>query len=393
MMKKSNKKYVLYAHGGSDNHGCEALARSTCALLGEKKENIILSSMRPSQDEKYGIDKICTIVGMRAQRPLNRKSLDFLKAYLYLKLKKDFIYIDYYTSRVADFVGRGDIALSIGGDTYCYNSTNLFMRAHSQYKFGGLKTVFWGCSIEPKLLEDPAIAKDIKAFDLITARESISYEALKKLNTKTVLVCDSAFLLPKKEVHFPEGFSKNGIVGINASPLIEECEGEKNAVRQNYEKLIEYILNNTDFNIALIPHVVLETVDDRKILGDFYEKYKSSGRIYFVEDADCEALKGYISQCRFFIGARTHATIAAYSTCVPTLVVGYSVKARGIARDLFGTEENYVLQAQNLSNENELTDAFKWLLDNEVSIKQTLESKMPEYKNRIENGLEALRLL
>lgn len=393
MPKKSNKKYVLYAHDGSGNHGCEALARSTCALLGEKKENIILSSTRPKQDEKYGLGKICTVIDKTAQRPLNRKSVNFFKAYLYLKLRKNFIYINYYTSRVADFVGRGDVALSIGGDTYCYDFTDVLICTHKQYKFGGLKTVFWGCSIEPELLDDPAVAKDIKAFDLITARESISYEALKKLNPNTVLVCDSAFLLPKKEVYFPEGFSKNGIVGINASPLVEKCEGEKNSVRQNYEKLIEYILNNTEFNIALIPHVVWEAVDDRKILGDFYEKYKSSGRIYFVKDADCEALKGYISQCRFFIGARTHATIAAYSTCVPTLVVGYSVKARGIARDLFGTEENYVLQAQKLSNENELTNAFKWLLNNETDIKQTLEVEMPEYKKRIEDGVKALRLL
>ena len=25
--------FVLYSHGGSGNHGCEALARSTCAIL------------------------------------------------------------------------------------------------------------------------------------------------------------------------------------------------------------------------------------------------------------------------------------------------------------------------------------------------------------------------
>ena len=57
-----------------------------------------------------------------------------------------------------------------------------------------------------------------------------------------------------------------------------------------------------------------------------------------------------------FIGARTHSTIAAYSSGVPTLVVGYSVKAKGIAKDLFGTEENYVLPVQALKEENNLKD-------------------------------------
>ena len=66
-------------------------------------------------------------------------------------------------------------------------------------------------------------------------------------------------------------------------------------------------------------------------------------------------LKGYIARCRFFVGARTHATIAAYSSCVPTLVLGYSVKSRGIARDLFGNEENYVLPVQSLQEPDELT--------------------------------------
>ena len=91
-----------------------------------------------------------------------------------------------------------------------------------------------------------------------------------------------------------------------------------------------------------------------------------------IDDQNCMELKGIISRCRFFIGARTHATIAAYSTGVPTLVVGYSVKARGIARDLFGTEEGYVLPAHSLENENELLSAFRSLIRKEDSIRQTL---------------------
>lgn len=49
-----------------------------------------------------------------------------------------------------------------------------------------------------------------------------------------------------------------------------------------------------------------------------------------IEDAPCGDLKGYISRCRFLVAARTHASIAAYSTGVPALVAGYSVKARGL---------------------------------------------------------------
>ena len=92
--------------------------------------------------------------------------------------------------------------------------------------------------------------------------------------------------------------------------------------------------------------------------------------------------KGYISRCRMFIGARTHATIAAYSTCVPTLVLGYSVKSKGIARDIFGTEEHYVLPVQELRNPDELADGFDWLSANETTVRDHLIKTMPEYKAR-----------
>ena len=93
-------------------------------------------------------------------------------------------------------------------------------------------------------------------------------------------------------------------------------------------------------------------------------------------------LKGYIAACRFFVGARTHATIAAYSTGVPTLVVGYSVKARGIAKDLFETEEHYVLPVQSLKRSDDLKKEFLWLMENETQIREQLESVMPDYKKR-----------
>ena len=95
-----------------------------------------------------------------------------------------------------------------------------------------------------------------------------------------------------------------------------------------------------------------------------------------------------------FIGARTHATIAAYSTCVPTLVVGYSVKAKGIAKDLFGTYENYVIPVQTLENKEDLINAFKWLNNNKEEIKKHLTDVMPEYiKRAIRAGEEISRLI
>ena len=139
-------------------------------------------------------------------------------------------------------------------------------------------------------------------------------------------------------------------------------------------------------HIALIPHVVWDHNDDRIPLKKIFEKYKDSNRVILLDDYNCMELKGFISRCRMFIGARTHATIAAYSTCVPTLVIGYSVKARGIAKDIFGTYENYVLPVQTLSNKDDLINAFEWMKNNENEMKNHLNNFMPIYKEKTLQG-------
>ena len=78
----------------------------------------------------------------------------------------------------------------------------------------------------------------------------------------------------------------------------------------------------------------------------------------------------------------TYWKIDASSTCVPTLVVGYSVKAKGIAKDIFGTYENYVLPVQSLSQEEDLTNAFDWIYQREDQIRTHLQTMMPEYRDR-----------
>ena len=175
--------------------------------------------------------------------------------------------------------------------------------------------------------------------------------------------------------------------------MIINKEKETGITLKNYINLIDYILNKTDMNIVLIPHVIWkDNNDDREPLGYLYDLFKDSNRILLINDEDCQKLKGIISKCRFFIGARTHSTIAAYSSCVPTLVVGYSVKAKGIAKDLFGTYKNYVIPVQSLENENDLIDSFKWIFNREDEIRTHLINYIPRYKENIFNIEELEKL-
>ena len=386
-------KIWMYAHGGSGNHGCEAIVRSTCGLLSEKaKTGLTLISSNPKEDKKYGIGTLCAIEPDIL--PYKKSSLSFAKAYLSLKIKNDYLPLDKMNYKTtADHIRNGDIAMSIGGDNYCYADVKKYIMLHDMMLERGAKTVLWGCSVEPELLEQHEICADISRYHLITARETITYNALKAVNPNTVLVADPAFTLMPEKTALPQGFVPGNTVGINISPMIQKSEKHEGITLKNYEVLIGKILNTTDMMIALIPHVVWNSGDDRKVLGQLYERFKDSGRVVLIEDQSCSKLKYIISKCRFFVGARTHATIAAYSTCVPTLVVGYSVKARGIARDLFGNEEQYVLPVQSLKDKTDLTKAFDWIVQNEASIKRELEDEMPAVIKKATSAREYIERL
>lgn len=371
-------KLILYYHSGSKNHGCEAIVRSTIKIL---RENLILYSFNKSEDCEYGLDKVVRVES-DTNKPIRKGSLSYFYAALLHKIRNDdYKYVTLSHKDFFDQIKRGDVCLSIGGDNYCYQGKDLLGYYNEEIHKRGAKTVLWGCSFEPADMTEK-IKKDIARYDLIIARERISYSSLKKVNPNTILLPDPAFQLGCEMLPLPNGFVEGHTVGINLSPLATTY-GNGELIMENFQKLINYILETTDNQIVLIPHVVKDNNDDREVLQEIYKKVGRSDRIILLNDYNCMQLKGFIARCRFFIGARTHATIAAYSTCVPTLVTGYSVKARGIAQELFGTDEHYVVPVQNLQTKEDLTKAFVWLQNHENKIKEKLTNIMPKYQSDV----------
>lgn len=364
----------LYYHGGSANHGCEAIVRSTAKILNVP---IRLFTNSPEEDIEYDLKQVVEIVEDKEKR-INRKSLEYILCAINHKITRtDYQFVKCAHKDFLKHVSETDICLSIGGDNYCYNGVDRLGYYNKMLHKNGTKTVLWGCSIEPSVLTE-AVIKDLKLYDLITVRESLSYEGLKNAGViDNVLLCsDPAFQLDKIDVDLPKGFNKNNTIGINVSPLVLTCG---KLVMENYLELIKYILDETADKILLIPHVVKKETNDKEILRMLKEQFKDNDRVVMIDDNNCMALKGIISKCKLFVGARTHATIAAYSTCVPTIAVGYSIKARGIARDIFGTEKNYVVSVQNFTDKDDLKNAFQWLEKHENEVKNILINRMPEY--------------
>ncbi|MDE6185517.1 MAG: polysaccharide pyruvyl transferase family protein [Lachnospiraceae bacterium] len=395
-MTMEETKLIMYMHAGSGNHGCEAIVNSLCHMVKEKP---VLVSYYGDEDARYSLKNLCEI---HSERKFEEHRLAHILYYGYRKLSGDEeSFIRYRYQGI--FKGKmSPLAISIGGDNYCYDNMLKDLRlANAAFNKAGTRTILLGCSIEPELLLRGEIAQDLMGYHAIIARESITYEALKEMveesgrdvKPEIYFFPDPAFTLSGKELPLPEGFDKKNTVGINVSPMIQDNEKKAGITMENYRMLIQDIIDNTQMQIALIPHVVWERNDDRKPIHELYDAFRSTGRVVEIPDGTCEELKGFIGRCRFFVGARTHATIAAYSLGVPTLVVGYSVKARGIAKDLFGEEEHYVIPVQSLQNKEDLTKGFKWLLGHETEIRNRLNEIMPSYKERaLQTGKEVDRL-
>lgn len=381
---------MMFAHAGSLNRGCEAIVRSSSEIIKNTIEdaNIILASNKPSTDKIIkNVDFIFD--GNPIDKPL--VFLEKLRVYAELKVFKSQQFI--LTERYKNIVGRiddVDVCLSIGGDNYCYGEQDGLYAIDKNIKKKGKKLVLWACSIGEEDLSEVKI-NDLKTFDLILARESLTYNVLKSRGlTNIKLVADPAFVMTKEELELPKGWKEGDTVGLNLSPLV--LDRNPNVMEATID-LIKYILEKTKSVIALTPHVMEIGNDDSELLKKIYKQFKDTNRVILLpNNLTAIQYKGYIARMRFFIGARTHATIAAYSNYVPTMVLGYSIKSRGIAKDLFG-EEKLVLGINEISNTEKLKEGFDELIRDEEYIKKTLEQRIPEIKKMSYKSAEYLKEL
>ncbi|MCM1387507.1 MAG: polysaccharide pyruvyl transferase family protein [Bacillus sp. (in: Bacteria)] len=386
-----DNRIVMYLHGGSGNHGCEAIVNSTCHMLEGIPKLLVTNSEK--EDKSYSLASLCDIL---EERKIAQHFFAHVWYYAWRALFHDPESFMRYRFRKALGRNRAPLYMSVGGDLYCYElSKKEAITANSAFCRAGSKTVLWGCSIEPDLLKEPEVVADMKRYTLITPRESITQKALEDAGIveNVKFFPDPAFALKPEKIFLPETFRQGKAIGINLSPMIMDYEKKKGITLSNYKKLIDYILQTSDNSIALIPHVVWHHTDDRRTLQELYKGYEDNKRVWLFPDMNCQQLKYVISQCRAFIGARTHATIAAYSSRVPTLVVGYSVKSIGIARDLFGSEEHFVLPVQTLQDSGALIEAYEWLMKEEEAVRNRLEAIMPDYcKKAAEAGNEIRKI-
>lgn len=383
-------KIMMFAHGGSLNRGCEAIVRSSANIIKERLQGVkvYLASGKPDTDRVINnLDEIFDASPMG----IKKYSKEWFISSMHAKVFKDESYaLRKMEGRTIDRINAVDICLSIGGDNYCYGEQPALYEIDRSVKREGKKLVLWGCSIGEEDMSEHKL-NDLEKFDLILARETLTYRMLESKGLKNVkLSADPAFTMEKEELVLPEGWQEGNTIGINFSPLVWKRNKKSNIA---VKELINHILDTTDMTIALTPHVIIEGNNDFEVLNEFYQQFKDTGRVIILPDnLNAIQYKGYIARMRYFIGARTHATIAAYSSYVPTLVLGYSVKSRGIAKDLFG-QEKLVLSIDEISDSEKLKMKFDEMVSEEKELKNTLQVSVPKIKQMSYKAVDYLNEL
>ena len=386
-------KIHLLMHFDGGNRGCEAITKSTAILLNKTTSNIWAYSQNKRLDAFLGINQYCSLLQLK--KNIVKRFIWRVYVILYSKIfrhfekNRDAQKLRYYRYCYLSFMKKitsEDIYLSTGGDMMCYDDNNEIVFTNNYLHKKGVKTILWGCSMEHKNLT-PIKLDTLKNFSAIYARESLSYSFFNELGLKNVIqLPDPAFILKPQICKLPIALKNNEVVGINLSKFVLNDDSVESDKAEQILELMNYILEKTKYHIILIPHVFWNGQNDTIVCEKFKSVFENNPRISLLKSEKmnyCE-IRYVISKCKFFIGARTHSVISAYSMLVPTIALGYSIKSRGIAKDI-GLPDNLVVDFRENLEKSVLLNAFLYMQNNETQIRSLLQANMPPYIKKLED--------
>jgi polysaccharide pyruvyl transferase WcaK-like protein len=228
----------------------------------------------------------------------------------------------------------------------------------------------------------------------IYARDALSMDALKTLAPDVILagratqVIDVAFAMPFTQA--PK--ANSGVhIGINVSGLLMSGGyGGNNQYGLGYdyptliERLIAALAARPETRITLIPHVIAPDFpvdDDLAASKALIARHPDlGGRLALHVPISPQDAKSFISGLDFLVGARMHATIAAFSAGVPVVPVSYSRKFEGLYGALGYTS---LVTAKGQSTDEALATILT-ALDQRDALKAQIDAAKP----KIDAGLE-----
>jgi len=398
-MSERRLHFLLLGNGPYTNRGCEAIVRGTMAILrrefGDQVQATVGSYATPEElarqaahETDPGLRHVC--LTFQRHRGLRRRLHAWFPALRYGMLRES--------------LAGACAALEVGGDNYSldYGRPSSFMALGRYLALARrMPVVLWGASVGP-FEPDPEFAPQVldylRSRAGLLVRETASQDYLKQcgITANVHLTADPAFALDpqapppgKVGCDLPEG-----ALGLNLSPLMARyvTGGDPEAWRERSTQIVLTLAERTGRPIVLIPHVDRPDDSDGHLLGQVAARVagRCSAPVHCLgSDLTAAETKWVISRMAAFAGARTHATIAAFSSGVPTLSFAYSTKALGINRDLLGTLD-YCLRPEQLTPE-QVADRMCLLLDRAEQVRALLAQRLPAMRERAFAAAPVLR--
>jgi polysaccharide pyruvyl transferase WcaK-like protein len=410
MNNKKNTQFLFVGNGSYENRGCEAIVRGTMEILrhefGEPLQVSAGVFAEKAEIQKQNVKEIDPAILSHSISGVGpRLSLKWWAGQANNRLGARF---EPQHWGMKSLIQNARAALEVGGDNYSldYGRPKNFMAMDRFLQKQGLPVVLWGASVGPfdKDLEfAPRMFDHLRSLSAIFVRETASLEYLRSngVSDNVHLVADPAFVM--KAVKPPNSkfsFSLHqGTIGINLSPLVARFRDSSKSATALTEWL-DYCCNlikaaaTLKRPILLIPHVGSADPDndDFSFLGSLCKVVAPEVGVpvnVLPRGLSAAELKWIIARCEIFAGARTHATIAALSSGVPTLSIGYSLKARGLNQDIFGNLNNCISVTD--LNATNFTERLKSILGTQENIRTHLADCIPDIKNKALSAGSLLR--
>lgn len=382
MMRKHSQTIILSnATLQSGNKGCIALCYSMMYLIDVimSQKQVPYRLILTESKESLGHHEL-TIGGrsIAYESVENARPVSWKKGHLLLtNFKKNFrLYKLYRNADCIMDIGQGDSF----ADIYGSKRFATIDKVHRLARLFKKPYFFLPQTIGP--FQNPAIrekaVKSISKAALVMTRDRQSLDYVKELtkgkaNVKEYI--DVAFFLPYSKIEFNNDEIH---VGLNVSGLLWNggyTRDNQFGLKADYQHLIRSIINfflsQKGVRLHLISHVasgVRNAESDYAVLYALWREYHSEQMTLAPFFHTPIEAKDYIAGLDFFMGARMHATIAAFSSGVPVLPMAYSRKFNGLfvdtlaynhLADLKADDENTILakieecftQRENLKQE------------------------------------------
>jgi len=398
-----NKKKIILANATLQigNKGCVALCYSTMYLIdlimSEKhidyKLYLTESKERSGHHELRIVDRNITYENIANTLPLSRKKAyriltDLKRSYHLYKLFKD-------ADCIMD-IGQGDSFADIYGAKRFAKIDKVHRLSRLFRKPYILLPQTIGPFLNPAIREKAVKSMSKAALVMTRDRQSLDYvNELTNGNANVNEYIDMAFFLPYNKIEF----NKDEVhVGLNISGLLWNggyTHDNQFGLKANYQRVIRnilsFFLSNKGVRLHLISHVasgIRNVESDYAVLYDLWREYYSEQITLAPFFHSPIEAKDYIAGLDFFMGARMHATIAAFSAGVPVVPMAYSRKFNGLFVDTLAY--NHIVDLKVDEGSTILTMVEECFVHREnlkIEIAHQLASTVSEQKEKLLNDL------